>query len=117
MRFAPRIISPVLLPLYVCVSTNFVMELVKRADCFKVQTLPLWGALLGVISYISHLNMFCNTTLKINIFHTEAFASTFSNCTIKAFNANSLLVCDMLHNSPHDQRGEQPRAYDDSCVS
>lgn len=49
MRFALRMISPVLLPVYVCVSTNFVMELIKCAYCLKVQILSQWGPIAAPV--------------------------------------------------------------------
>lgn len=82
-------ISPVLLPVYVGVSTNFVMELIKCAYCLKVQILSQWGpiaatvagALVLVLSecyFISPLFIQSAThSQNRNILESEAFVATF----------------------------------------
>lgn len=70
--------SPVLSPLYVCVSTNFVMAVIKCAYCLKLQILSQWGpfaapvagALMLVLPefYLLNLHKFCTTSDPMELY-------------------------------------------------
>lgn len=95
MRFAQRMISPVLWPLYVCVCTNFVMELIKCSHCSKVQIFAqlepiaaaIERALMLVLSecyfYLFHFHTYCSTIHKIVLFDSIAYVATLWNDTIE----------------------------------
>lgn len=57
-RVAPRMISCILWPLYVGVSTNFLMELIKCAYCLKTQIFSQWGPMAATMERALMLVLF-----------------------------------------------------------